>query len=241
MTTRDSHGVTALMEAARAGSNRVLQRLVFRKPEPDAVDPSGRSALIIACQSRQANEETVRLLLALGADTTLATREGRTAVDYAVAGGRWPVVALIDPEFVLPHSLESAGEPRADGSAPDRLGLLAGSLRHGRMLVANELAALPPALAPAELAQLALALANDATAASGAWLAAHGLASDPQLADGTPLLHALARMRPTPLVAIEQVLERGAAAGGSVLMDLLLAAETSLTRMSRARSAACRS
>ena len=62
----DQHGVTALMEAARAGSNRVLQRLMFRKPSVDALDQAGRDALIIACQSRRANEDTVRMLLTLG-------------------------------------------------------------------------------------------------------------------------------------------------------------------------------
>src|SRR5690606_21603012 len=105
VNARDSHGVTPLMEAARAGANRVLSRLVFRKPDPAPTDAQGRNALHLACASKQANLETVKALLALGIDREARTRDGRSAVDIAAAGGRWDLVAAIDPSAPRPATL----------------------------------------------------------------------------------------------------------------------------------------
>lgn len=227
---RDAQGVTATMEAARAGANRVLQRLVFRKPAIDLVDQAGRTALSIACASRKANEETVRLLLALGADPSIAGNDGRRPIDHAVAGGRWPLVALIDPDYPLPHALQDP-ELAPDGAPGDgtpRTDLLTAALRHGRAGIAEELLALPPGMGEAELASVFVALAAaGAPRTAFEWLLDHGL--DPDRPGTEPLLHQLARARPLPLAAVEAVIDRGAACGGGALLaDLLGDAETPL-------------
>lgn len=51
------------MEVARAGSVPIIQALGKRKVDPNRRDSLGRTALIIACGSRTANEEVVRALL----------------------------------------------------------------------------------------------------------------------------------------------------------------------------------
>jgi hypothetical protein len=221
---RDSHGITPLMEAVRAGHNRVLQRLVFRKPKLDPVDPVGRSALVIACQSRQANEDSVRLLLALGADPDQPTREGKRAIDYALAAGRWPLVTLIDPSFALPEALLDAtggggGDDDGEGAEVDRVALLAGALKHERYGVAAELLAVDPAAAQARAA-VALALA-DAHPQALRWLLEHGLATDASGPDGAALAITLLRRRPLPAAALAILLERAAAVGGWPLVALL--------------------
>ena len=220
---RDANGVTATMEAARAGANRVLQRLVFRKPAVDLVDQAGRSALLIACASRKANEETVGLLLALGADPGLAAGDGRRAIDHAVAAGRWPVVALLDPDYPLPNALRDIETAEATEAGPgmERTALLAAALHHGRFGVAEELLRLAPALAPEELADVFQRLVDGGAPRAGCdWLLARGMPADG--AGGTPPLFALAARRPLPLAALHALLDAGApAGGGNLLADLL--------------------
>ncbi|MFN9738326.1 MAG: ankyrin repeat domain-containing protein [Pseudomonadota bacterium] len=220
---RDAHGVTATMEAARAGANRVLQRLMFRKPAVDLVDPAGRSALMIACASGKANEETVRLLLALGADPAIAAVDGRRAIDHAVAAGRWPLVALLDPEFPLPNALQDERDADAEVLAigTERVALLAAALHHGRFGMADELLRAAPPLAPAECADAFLRLAAaGAGRAALDWLLARGMPVDG--AGGAPPLFALAARRPLPLLALTALVDAGApTGGGNLLADLL--------------------
>ncbi len=227
VNARDAHGVTPLMDAARAGANRVLQRLVFRKPDADARDPAGRDALLIACQSRRANEDTVRLLLTLGCDATRRAADGRSALDHAVAGGRWGLVKLLDPDYALPTSLQDDGAPAAEAAAgdatPDRIALLGHALRHGRLTVAEELLALAPPLAPEERAQALLAAAA-APDASLAWMADRLDAIEPLLPEGKPLLAGLLEARPLPFAAIRALLARGTPAGGALFVPLFEAA-----------------
>jgi ankyrin repeat protein len=222
---RDANGVTPLMEAARAGANRVLQRLVFRKPDVAAVDQAGRNALMLACLSRNANEETVRTLLALAPDVRSATPDGRRAVDFAVAAGRWPLVRLIDPSYELPAALtdddaapDDAPAVDADGEPLDRPALLLRALRLGRTDMAAELLALTPPLREPELLPLAHAcLALDA-AEPLHWLLRHGVSVDARDGIGQPLLaHALG-LRPLPRAAIAVLRAAAAPVGGSGLL-----------------------
>jgi hypothetical protein len=227
---RDANGVTPLMEAARAGANRVLQRLVFRKPDVAAVDQAGRNALMLACLSRNANEETVRTLLALAPDIQAATPDGRRAVDFAVAAGRWPLVRLIDPSYELPTALTDDEEVEAadaeadstDGEPLDRPALLLRALRLSRTDMAAELLALTPPLGEAELLPLAHAcLALDA-AEPLRWLLRHGVSVDARDGLGQPLLaHALG-LRPVPRAAIAVLRAAAAPVGGAGLVVPLL-------------------
>jgi hypothetical protein len=218
---RDANGVTALMDAARGGANRALQRLVFRKPSPDPVDPAGRNALVIACQSRRANEETVRLLLALGLDPATPTRDGRRAVDYAVAGGRWPLVRLLDPEYALPESLRDADEAPKGLAAPDRIALLRSALRHGRDGMAAELLRAEPRPEPAALAALAAGFARSNGADSLGWLLERAVPVEALADDGIRLLEGALSQRPVPFAAIACLLAHGAAVGGVRIASLL--------------------
>ncbi len=225
----DSHGVTALMEAARAGANRVLRRLTLRKPRIDPVDSAGRSALVIACQSRHADEETLNLLLGLGADPRQASKDGRTAIDFAVASGRWHLVRLLDPDHPLPDAMVDS-HAATDADAPDRLALLAAALRGERWDDAEGLLGEEPPLAVTALVDLMQSLADGLAEPGRALLAAHGLASDSIGEDGAALVVGLLRQRPLPAAATLWWLERGRVAGaGPLLMELLEASVTGLS------------
>jgi uncharacterized protein len=103
----DEHGISPLLEAARAGANGVLALLADAGVDPAAVDPHGRTALLLACQSPRADAETLRQLLALGVPPDIRAADGRSARDCAIAQARWPLLAVLDPDYPLPTSLES--------------------------------------------------------------------------------------------------------------------------------------
>jgi ankyrin repeat protein len=104
----DDHQVTPLLEAARAGATSVIQRLAKAGPEPNCRDHGGRNALLLACQSPQSDADTVAALVQLGVDPAGTANDGRRALDVAVANGRWPLVAVLDPSHALPSSHDHA-------------------------------------------------------------------------------------------------------------------------------------
>lgn len=212
----DHRGTTALMEAARAGSVAVIHRLGKRKADPDRVDARAHSALMIACQSRHAGEETVRALLALGADPTLTGNDGRCALDHAAAAGRWPLVALLDPAYPLPSSLADAPQIASADHLLD-------ALRFGHWDVAAGFAGHLANWPPAAFAELYLELADAEHAEARHWLRRHGLANDPQLGDGRALLDVLATRLPATAAALAELIEHGAPVGGAGLVARVLA------------------
>jgi hypothetical protein len=223
VNARDSHGVTPLMEAARAGANRVLARLLFRKPDPSPVDGQGRNALHLACASRQANLETVKALLALGIDTQATTRDGRRAVDIASASGRWDLVAAIDPSAARPATLDAVDDEREQPPAhAERERLLLESLRAGHAHIAEELLALEPPL-PTEvlLRAFRVVLERDDLAALRA-LRAHGFEPFAPPLDDNEALQLAVRLQPVPTRCLGELIASGAAvAGAGVLLPLL--------------------
>ena len=219
---RDSHGVSPLMDAARGGSNAVIAQLRAKRPDPNPVDTQGRSALAIACQSLRADDETVRLLLAMGADPALATRDGRRAIDYAVAAGRWGAVALIDPEFALPAAVDARNVAAFASEGATRLELVTGALAHGRLELAEELIALAPPLSREELELAAEAAIDSRDPAALELLLSRGLPPDAHDRTGRPLVERAARAAPPALALVARLLDAGAAVGGTALAGAML-------------------
>jgi uncharacterized protein len=213
----DSHGATALMEAARSGAHRVIQRLVFHKPDCAHTDHSGRSALMIACQSRQCDEETVRLLVSLGADPDQRCADGRSPLDYAIASGRWTLVRLLDPDYPLPSSIAENVQEGGPDAAADPVALLADALRKQRFAVAEELLTL--GLPPARLADVAAEVGD---VEGFRLLLGRGLDLEARLSDGRGLGDALLARRPLPWLLLAERIHGGASpAGRGRLADIL--------------------
>ena len=209
----DSHGTTALMEAARADAGEVIEELAAHKPAADLVDHGGRSALIIASHSKRASEDTVRRLLALGAARSLAVADGRRAVDFAAAAGRWNIVALLDPEYPRPATVSDvADQGPCAADSPEHL---LDALRFSNWSVVELFAECVRAWPQAERARLFVDLATHSDAATRRWLLNHGLDANATLADGTPLLRATLQLLPDALAAAVELIEAGAQAGGS--------------------------
>ncbi|GLQ51604.1 ankyrin repeat domain-containing protein [Dyella flava] len=226
----DHHGSTALMEAARAGAVGVVQMLAEAQANALARDKHGRDALTLACQSPHAQAETVRALLALGAEPKTPGSDGRSALDHAAASGRWDLVALLDPETPLPASLNL--DAISDGA--DTPAHLLDALRFGHWAIVSSFTGRVREWSQAQLAQLYLDLTEPDQHAARRWLLDHGLHAEarlqPQLIDeldsehpplpplGRRLFDALLPLLPDSAEAITDLLDAGATPAGTGLL-----------------------
>lgn len=218
----DSRGTTALMEAARAGADEVVDLIAARDGAVDAVDGIGRSALIIASQSRPAGENTIRILLAAGASPDLRTADGKRAVDFAAAAGRWNIVALLDPAFPLPASVADAPPPAA--TDPESALHLLDALRFGHWNIVEMFEQRAINWGGEELGRLYLELADHDAAAPRAWLLGHGLRPHATADGGARLMEALLARLPEASAAVVDWHAAGATAAGSDAAHRLVAA-----------------
>jgi ankyrin repeat protein len=209
----DTRGTTALMEAARADAQEVIDELSTHKPAADLVDHAGRSALMIASQSTRASEDTVRRLLALGAARSLAVADGRRAVDFAAASGRWNIVSLLDPEYPRPATvIESSATMPYAGESPEHL---LDALRFANWNVIDQFSACVRDWPQAQRARLFVDLATHSDPATRRWLLNHGLDANSSLEDGTSLLHGVLKQLPEALAAAIELVDAGAQVAGS--------------------------
>ncbi|HKT26769.1 ankyrin repeat domain-containing protein [Dyella sp.] len=230
----DHHGSTALMEAARAGAAGVMELLTDAQADAGARDKHGRDALTLACQSPRAQVETVRALLALGADPKAPGSDGRSALDHAAASGRWDLVALLDPETPLPASLDI--EAISEGA--DTPAHLLDALRFGHWAIVSSFANRVRDWPQEQLAPLFLELTEPGLRTARRWLLDHGLPAEarlqPQLIDeidsehptlpplGQRLFDALLVRLPESTEAIEDLLDAGASPAGAGLLAQML-------------------
>ncbi|MEO9214563.1 MAG: ankyrin repeat domain-containing protein [Rhodanobacter sp.] len=227
----DQRGSTALMEAARAGACSIVQLLAEAQPDARVRDQHGRDALTLACQSPHAHGETVRALLALGAEPKAPGSDGRSALDHAAAAGRWDLVALLDPNTPLPASLSQ--DLLAEGA--DTPAHLLDALRFGHWAIVSGFAGRVREWPQAQLAQLYLDLATPGLAAGRRWLLDHGLDAearfeapridDAETADapilpplGRRLFDALLQQLPNSTEALDDLLQAGASPAGAGLL-----------------------
>ncbi|MGA9334923.1 MAG: ankyrin repeat domain-containing protein [Rudaea sp.] len=206
----DERGATALMEAARSGAHALLEVLFRSGAEPDRVDSSGRTALIIASQSVRASEETVAGLLALGASPDVVLDDGRRAVDFAAASGRWNIVALLDPAYPRPATLTTPGLEPQSASAH-----LLDALRFGHWSIADSYSGQIAAWPKTEQNRMFVELIGHHQPAAWRWLLLHGTDVNAAFDDGRTLLgETLARL-PDALSAARDIVAAGAQVGGS--------------------------
>jgi hypothetical protein len=88
---------TELMRAASQEDLASVQRLLSAtvKPEVNALDQTGQTALILACENSKANLAVIQALLAAGADVNLRSRAGYTAMTWALARNNSEVARLL--------------------------------------------------------------------------------------------------------------------------------------------------
>jgi len=88
---------TDLMRAAAREDLKAVQRILSesRSSNVNALDQSGETALILACQNPSANPAVVKALLSAGADANLRSRNGYTALTWSQARNNSEVSRLL--------------------------------------------------------------------------------------------------------------------------------------------------
>ncbi|MGA7927742.1 MAG: ankyrin repeat domain-containing protein [Candidatus Sulfotelmatobacter sp.] len=88
---------TPLMRAAARGDLKAVQQLLSAATRADlnALDQTGQTALILACQNPKAHPDVVKALLAAGADVNLRSRNSYTALTWALARNNVEVSRLL--------------------------------------------------------------------------------------------------------------------------------------------------
>jgi len=88
---------TPLMRAAAQGDLKALQQLLTSATRADvnALDQTGQTALILACQNPKASPDVIKALLAAGADVNLRSRTGYAPLTWALARNNAEVSRLL--------------------------------------------------------------------------------------------------------------------------------------------------
>jgi ankyrin repeat protein len=223
MDRADQNGTTALMEAARAGAGDVLDVLAQHNPALELTDHLGRTALMLASQSSQADEAIVRQLLRMGASCHSETSAGKRAVDFAASAGRWNIVALLDPEYILPASVAETTAGSL-GSRTDSPAHLLDALRFGHWQIVENFAKVVRDWPATQRAQLFYELTEHGGATARAWLLNHGLDPNSTLPSAVSLTSALLGRLPESASALKQLINAGAQATGIGILQPIFTA-----------------
>ncbi len=205
---QDAQGLTPLLEAARHGHAAVVARLAATKPNARAVDAQQRNALVLACLGG-ASPELLQALLALGVDPEQPDADNRRAIDIAIAHGRWPQVAVLDPDYALPATV---AEGLADGQLlRSPRDLLREALSANRLEEAQALLALGTQ-GDDWLSELLGDFSADEQLAAFDWLLRQGANADWREADRDSMFFQL--LEHGRVLAVQRLLERGQPVGG---------------------------
>ena len=226
---RDAQQRTPFLEAARGGQLSALQALAAGRPDPHVVDADGRNALALACLADAPSPALVQHLRDLGVDAARADAQGQRAVDYAAAAGRWALVAVLDPDYLLPASVATDGdELPSEDRAP--IALLAEALHERRT---DLLPRLLPLVTPRDLGGLLRQGRDPAPLAELEWLASAGADLETRDADGDTPLFTWFDQAPSAAPAIQLLLRRGASPAGAGGLARFLAACVAQDRAER--------
>jgi ankyrin repeat protein len=205
---QDAKGMTPLLEAALHGHAAVVARLAATKPNARAVDSQQRNALMLACLGG-ASPELLQALLDMGVDAQQQDADGRRAIDIAIAHGRWPQVAVLDPEYALPATV---AEGLADGQLlRSPRDLLREALSAQRLEDAEALLALGTS-GQDWLSELLPDFAADEQLPAFDWLLRHGASADWREGDRDSVLFQV--FESGRVLAVQRLLERGQGVGG---------------------------
>lgn len=211
---RDAHAMTPLLAAAHSGNIAVLQHLA-EQPGLDtlACDAEGRNALALACLSANNSADVLALLLAIGVDREQCDQQGKRPIEYAMAAGRWRLVAVLEPEHELPASIQADD---ADALSEERTPaqLLRQALGDGDFAQAQAVLDLAPPGAAARDALL-LGFIDDDRYGAVAWLLAHGAQADRAHADQDSVLFALLDRGEAGAAGLQRLLDRAISPAGA--------------------------
>lgn len=99
MTLRNRYGGVSIIPASERGHVEYVRRVATTGIDVDHINDVGWTALleaVILGDGSEPYQEIVRILLAAGADRSLADRDGATAAEHAQRMGQHAVLALLE-------------------------------------------------------------------------------------------------------------------------------------------------
>ena len=220
---RDGNGMTPLLVAVANGRHRVFAVIKERAaldPDLDWMhDANGLSAIHHAMQNEDTTPELIQALLHEGADSGERDALGRTPIELAARDGRWSLVQVLDPEYVLPTSLRDLDDSETPSLAP--ISLLRDALDEGRESQHEDLV---PLLNSYDLGLLLHQPSGVPTPARIQWLLRH--AANPYVTDrrgDTPMFYCMDHM-PSSLDAVNALLDAAVSPAGRGGLARLLGA-----------------
>lgn len=217
-------GTTPLMAAAEVGAVDILHALIKRKADVDRVDGEGRTALALACMSPDAHEDSVRALIAAGAEHARADQDGLRPVDHAAAAGRWHVVALLDRDYQLPSNVSVT----VDAMEPSSAEHLADALRFEHWRVAAAYQGMIRDWSTNARIELLRLMDTPRQTAARDWLLNRGVDANAKLDGGHSLTAQLIDELPDSLPLLRHLSERGVAINGRGVVAQVLAQAVSI-------------
>lgn len=174
---RDADGEAPLLRAAAAGQTEII-RLLGEQADLDreTADAEGRNALALACLAEHDDPRVVEALVAIGVDPNRADAHGRTALEHAMAAGRWRLLAVLSPgDEPGTDATEVTPEPTPEAMAP--AARLHQALAEGDLAGAQAIldADTPEAMT---LDALLLEFVDHDDPQPASWLLAHGARAD---------------------------------------------------------------
>ena len=210
VNARDGESRSPLLEAARGGHLSALDLLVAAQADVHAVDGGDRNALHLACQGETGSAALAARLLELGVDAGAVDAEHRRPVDHAASGGRWAMVAALDPAHPLPASVLGGDAEQPVDRPP--LEVLREQLADGRFEGLEPLAQL---VTPAELGGLLLDGDTPPAPARIEWLLLNGADPDAREEGADTALMRLLGRGTAALPAAQALLRGGASPAGA--------------------------
>lgn len=167
---RNAQQMTPLMVAAQAGLTEVVSALLELGAQVNAQDDAGVTAYMLAAQAGEV-EVLKRLQTHPKLSHASLDAQGRSALDHALASGRWSAVACIDPSYALPEHLIEAPLPERRSSGGQQLFAV---LSSGDMAAADDLLAAGLQPMGGEMAELLLSFCQQDRREVVNWLLGRG-------------------------------------------------------------------
>ena len=208
----DAEGNTPLLEAARHGHGTTIVRLAAARPDVRARDGQGRNALVLAALAG-AGADVLRQLLELGVPAQEAGEDGRRAIDIAIENGRWPEVAVLDPDYPLPANIAESLATGDFEQTPREL--LSDALLAGNLAAAEALLGLGSALSAGLFEEMLPEFASESRLPAFAWLRRHGALIDVPREDRDSLLFELLGRGGESMAVLQWLLDHGQAVVGA--------------------------
>jgi ankyrin repeat protein len=132
----DPDGDGVLHYACQFNSAEMVQLLLERKANVNALNNSGQTPLMFACWNNWFGEAIIPILMVAGANAQIEDNEKKTAMYFACASSGWMVKAI--SSFIPPNGQMRDVLPSEEESCSDPIGVMVEAASYGMRATKNE-------------------------------------------------------------------------------------------------------